>query len=169
MGLAGGTRYSGRTDRIDFVTAGRPSLLTPELVARAKGIAAKGGAPQTIADACGVSLRTVERWMQEGREEKSELAIDFWRGIQEGQHIAEIDALEKILASKEPRDLQWWLTHHPRTRETWSDAAADRRTERKTMATVLEAVAAVELPAELEQALLLQMQARGLGTQAPEG
>lgn len=151
------------------MTAGRPSLLTPELVARAKGVAAKGGAPQTIADACGVSLRTVVRWMQEGREEKSELAIDFWRAIQAGQHEAEIAAIGRVLNSQDPRDAQWWLTHHPRTRETWSDAAADRRTERKTMATVLEAVAAVELPAELEQALLLQMQARGLGTQAPEG
>lgn len=144
---------------------GRPSLLTPELVATAKKIAAMGGAPQTIADACGVSLRTVVRWIQEGKEQKSELAVSFWRAIQEGQHAAEIAAIQKVLESQDPRDAQWWLTHHPRTRETWSDAAADRRAERKTVATVLEAMAAAGLPADLEQALILQMQARGLGAQ----
>jgi hypothetical protein len=31
------------------------------------------------------------------------------------------------------------LTHAPRWRETWSDAAAERRTERRTMALVLQA------------------------------
>jgi len=144
---------------------GRPSLLTPELVASAGNIAAMGGAPQTIADACRVSLRTVMRWIQEGKEQKSELAISFWHAIQEGQHAAEIAAIQKVLESQDPRDAQWWLTHHPRTRETWSDAAADRRAERKTVATVLEAMAAAGLPADLEQALILQMQARGLGAQ----
>ena len=132
-------------------------------------VAAAGGAIPTIADACGVSVPTVKNWMRQGKEQQSPESIAFLSAIQEGTHTAEIEAIKKVCASRDPRDAQWWLTHHPRTRETWSDAAADRRAERKTMATVLEAVAAVDLPAELEHALLLQMQARGLGTQAPEG
>lgn len=132
-------------------------------------VAAAGGAIPTIADACGVSVPTVNNWIRQGKEQQSPISIAFLYAIQEGTHTAEIEAIKKVCKSRDPRDAQWWLTHHPRTRETWSDAAAERRTERKTMATVLEAVAAAGLPAEFEQALLLQMQARGLGTQAPEG
>jgi C4-dicarboxylate-specific signal transduction histidine kinase len=65
--------------------------------------------------------------------------------------------------------ITWLLTHNPLTREHWSDAAAERRTERKTVGTVLEAVAAAGLPADLERNLLLQMQARGLGAAVQEG
>lgn len=98
----------------------------------------------------------------------SDLDNAFLAAIQEGQHQAEIKALAIITGSQEPRDAQWWLTHHPTTRDTWSDAAAERRTERKTVGTVLEAVAAAGLPADLERNLLLQMQARGLGAPQPD-
>ena len=84
-------------------------------------------------------------------------------------HLAEIRAIQRVTESQDPRDAQWWLTHHPTTRDDWSDAAAERRTERRTMATVLEAVAAAGLTPEQEQALLLQMQARGLGAEKPQG
>lgn len=144
---------------------GRPSLLTPEMVRIAGEVAATGGAIPTIANACGVSVPTVKNWMRQGKEQQSPESIAFLSAIQDGTHIAEIEAIKKICTSRDPRDAQWWLTHHPTTRETWSDAAADRRAERKTMATVLEAMAAAGLPADLEQALILQMQARGLGAQ----
>lgn len=148
---------------------GRPCQLTAEMVDIARRISEQGGAVATVARACGVTPKTAENWMRQAREGTgSELQVAFLRAIQAGQHEAEINAILKIVESRDPRDAQWWLTHHPTTRDTWSDAAADRRAERRTVTAVLEAIAAAELPADVEQVLLLQMQARGLGTQPPD-
>lgn len=150
--------------------AGRPSAITAEHVEIALRVSEQGGALSTVARACGTPLTTIKRWVQQAKEGTgSELYADFWAAIQEGRHKAEIRALKIITGSEDPRDAQWWLTHNPTTRDTWSDAAAERRTERKTVATVLEAVAAAGLPPELERTLLLQMQARGLGAAPQEG
>ena len=148
---------------------GRPPSITPEHVEIAFNVSSKGGALATVARACNTPLSTVKLWMQRARQGTgSDLDNAFLAAIQKGQHQAEIKALAIITGSQEPRDAQWWLTHHPTTRDTWSDAAAERRTERKTVGTVLEAVAAAGLPADLERNLLLQMQARGLGAPQPD-
>lgn len=149
--------------------AGRPSTITSDHVEIARNVSSMGGALATVARACNTPLSTVKLWMQRARQGTgSALDNAFLAAIQEGQHQAEIRALGIITGSKEPGDAKWWLTHHPTTRDTWSDAAAERRTERKTVATVLEAVAAAGLPADLERNLLLQMQARGLGAAQQE-
>jgi len=109
------------------------------------------------------------------KETGSKYETAFLQAIQEGNHAAEIRALEVItganrsILAPDPRDARWWLTHNPSTRETWSDAAAERKTERRTVATVLEAVAATALTPDQERTLLLQMQARGLGAVQGEG
>lgn len=122
-----------------------------------------------VANACKVSLSTVNLWLQHGRRGTGdELHKRFSDAIQEGHYEAEKKAVEIITSSADPRSLAWWLTHHPATRETWSDAAAERRTERRTVTTVLEAVAATGLTPDQERTLLLQMQARGLGAAPPE-
>lgn len=154
------------------MTAGRPSLLTPELVARAREIAAEGLPVALIADRLEIGRRTAHTWIQNA-DEKGEDSLEyqfrqaiFLSDAEECSNL--LSGLRKSANDGNPWSATWLLTHHPRLRDHFSDAAAERRTERKTMATVLEAVAAVELPAELEQALLLQMQARGLGTQQQE-
>lgn len=135
----------------------------------AYSVSEKGGALATVARACQIPLRTVESWIEKARNGTgSELHADFLRAIQDGRYRAEIRAIGIITGSGDPRDAQWWLTHNPTTRETWSDAAADRRAERKTVAATIEAIADSGLPPDLERRVLLNMQARGLSTMEPQ-
>lgn len=123
-----------------------------------------------VASACKVSLSTVNLWLQQGRKGTgNNLHTLFSDAIHEGHYQAERRAVDIIVGSDDPKWLAWWLTHNPTTRETWSEAAAERKTERKTVGTVLEAMAASGLTPEQERTLLLQMQARGLGAVQQEG
>jgi hypothetical protein len=145
---------------------GRPSTLTADHARIAREITGQGGALQTVATACGIPLRTIQHWMtQAQRGEGSELHQDFLRAIREGQHQAEITALTKITGSEDPRDAQWWLTHNPSTRETWSDAAAERRAVQRTLTGVVAAIDAAGLTDDQRTRLLLTMQAQGVGVQ----
>lgn len=147
--------------------AGRPSTITHEHVEIARVVSSKGGALATVARACGTSLTSVKRWIQTAKEGLgSDLHADFWAAIQEGQHQAEIRALGIITGSEEPRDAQWWLTHHPTTRNTWSDAAAERRAVNAALAPVAKALAA--LPPEQRQNLILAIQAEGGSLPEPD-
>lgn len=146
--------------------AGRPLTLTAKHVEIAREVTGKGGAMPTVATACKVPLRTIQHWItQAQRGEGSELHQSFLRAIQEGQHEAEIRALGIITGSQDPRDAQWWLTHSPSTRETWSDAAAERRAVQRTLTGVVAAIDAAGLSDEQRTRLLLTMQAQGIGVQ----
>ena len=153
--------------------AGRPSKLTPELVAKAREIAAEGLPVALIADRLEIGRRTAHTWIQNA-DEKGEDSLEhqfrqaiFLSDAEECSNL--LSQLRTSAKSGNPWSATWLLTHHPRLRDHFSDAAAERRTERKTMATVLDAVAAAGLPADLEHTLLLQMQARGLGAVQSEG
>jgi hypothetical protein len=133
-------------------------------------VSAKGGALETVATACKTPLSTVKLWMQRAREGKgSDLDNAFLTAIQEGRHKAEIRAIGIVTGSEDPRDAQWWLTHHPRTRDTWSDAAAERRAIQRTLTGVVAAIDAAGLADEQRTRLLLTLQAQGLGVQADAG
>jgi len=98
--------------------------------------------------------------MQRAREGTgSELDNAFLAAIQEGRHKAEIRAIGIITGSEDPRDAQWWLTHNPTTRETWSDAAAERRAVAAAMAPISRALAT--LPPEQRLSLTLAIEAEG--------
>lgn len=153
--------------------AGRPSKLTPELVERANGLASEGLPIDLIADRLGVGRRTAHTWVKNA-DEKGEDSLEY--RFRQAIFLADAAQCESLLSGLRQSaengnawSATWLLTHHPRLRDHFSDAAADRRTERKTVATVLEAVAAAGLPPELERTLLLQMQARGLGAAVQEG
>lgn len=144
--------------------AGRPSTLTPEHVEIARSVTEQGGALSTVASACGTPLRTVQSWLTQAKAgEGSDLHQAFLRAIQEGHHEAEIRALKIITGSKDPRDAQWWLTHNPTTRDTWSDAAAERRAVQRTLGNVVAAIESANLPDDQRTRLLLNLQAQGLG------
>lgn len=146
--------------------AGRPSTLTAEHVEIARTVAEQGGALSTVATACNTPLRTVQSWLTQAKAgEGSELHQAFLRAIQEGQHVAEIRALQIITGSLDPRDAQWWLTHNPSTRDTWSDAAAERRAVQRTLGSVVAAIEAADLSDDQRTRLLLNLQAQGLGMQ----
>lgn len=143
---------------------GRPSIITQEHVDLAFEITSKGGSQHMVARACGVAPRTVENWIQDARKGKgSQLHMEFLRNINKGTLVAERHALAMIVESREPRDHQWWLTHHPETRDTWSDVAMKQKIVENTMTSVLESITAAGLPPDTERSILLQMQARGLG------
>jgi hypothetical protein len=140
--------------------AGRPLTLTTEMVDIAFEVSAKGGALPTVARACRAPLRNVQRWIEKAKDGTgSELHDAFWRAIQDGRHRAEIRAIGIITGSEDPRDAQWWLTHNPTTRETWSDAAAERRAVAVAMAPITKALAT--LPPEQRLSLMLAIEAEG--------
>jgi AcrR family transcriptional regulator len=156
------------------VPAGRPSKLTPELVAKAREIAAEGLPVALMAARLGVGRSTASYWIKNA-EQLGEDSLEYQ--FREAISLADaekcqqlLSGLDKLATAESPSiwAATWLLTHHPRLRDHFSDAAAERKTERKTVATVLEAVAAAGLPADLEHTLLLQMQARGLGAQAAD-
>lgn len=145
---------------------GRPSTITPEHVATAREIAAIGGALPTIAAATNTPLRTIESWLERARAGTGcDLCVALLRAIQNGRADAEKAALIKITESRDTRDAQWWLTHHPTTRDTWSDAAATRREVARVMGEVCAVIEASDLTPEQQARILLSMQARGLGVQ----
>lgn len=139
---------------------GRPSKLIPEYVEIARRVSEQGGAFPTVARACSTSVSTVKRWVQQAKEGLgSDLHVEFWNAIQEGRSKAEIRALQIITGSDDPRDAQWWLTHNPTTRDTWSDAAAERRAVTAAMQPVIKAL--MTLPPEQRQSLILAIEAEG--------
>lgn len=159
--------------------AGRPTKLTTELVARAKQEAAHGFPVALVADRLGIGRSTASRWIQSA-DEKGEDSLEYQ--FREAIFLADAEKCQKLLSGLQIAavgDVEkgiapnawaatWLLTHHPRLRDHYSDAAAERRTERKTVAQVVEAVAAAGLSAEDERRVLLQIQARGLGDPAVE-
>ena len=150
--------------------AGRPSTLTAEHVEIAYRVSEKGGALATVARACGIPLRTVQNWIEKAKAGTgSDLHNAFWRSIQDGRSRAEIRAIGIITGSEDPRDAQWWLTHNPTTRETWSDAAAERRAVQQTLSTVVAGIDAAGLTDEQRTRLLLTLQAQGLGLPNADG
>ena len=140
--------------------AGRPSTITAEHVEIARTVTEQGGALATVARACGTPLSTVKLWMQRAQQGAgSDLDNAFLAAIQEGRSKAEIRALRIVTGSEDPRDAQWWLTHNPTTRNTWSDAAAERRAVTAAMQPVIKAL--MTLPPEQRESLILAIEAEG--------
>jgi len=155
------------------VPAGRPSKLTPELVEAVKQHAEDGLPVELIAVRIGVHRFTCSRWLREADDkEEGSLHHQFRLAIlsADAEYCRTLMKGLKVQADGgNPWAATWLLTHHPRLRDFFSDAAAERRTERKTVATVVDAIAAAGLAPDDERRLLLQIQARGLGTTPVEG
>ena len=183
----GGVPSGNLSPPLQPVPAGRPSKLTTELVAKAKQEAAHGLPLALIADRLGIGRRTAQTWIRDA-ETKGEdsLEYQFRRAI----FIADAEECKNLvnclrdaaLPPPPPEGVEgaerkapnlwaatWLLTHHPRLRDHFSDAAAERRTERKTIAAVVDAIAAAGLTPEDESRVLLQINARGLEMPAVEG
>lgn len=140
--------------------------LHPDLVPRAKQLAALGLPLAVIAQALGVHRDTLRRWRSEAEPGSTEHALSA--AIQEGQtegEMALVNVILKAAQDGDTRSAQWLLTHAPAWRDNWSDAAAERRLQLALLTVVVEAIAASRLPADLEQSVLLNLQARGLGTE----
>jgi len=151
---------------------GRPTKLTTELVQAAKQHAADGLPVGMIAPLLGVHRSTCSKWIKDADEtEEGSLHHQFREAIflADAEYCRTLMKGLKVQADGgNPWAATWLLTHHPRLRDFFSDAAAERRTERKTVATIVDAIAAAGLSLDDERRVLLQIQARGLGTTAAD-
>jgi hypothetical protein len=151
------------------VAGGRPTALTEDLIPRAAEVAAICPSHRAIGRAIGVHHCTVRDWIQKGEDPNSpELFQRFSAAIHEALLMAEIRLADKV-ATGEPKDAAWMLTHSPFFRDEWSDAAAERRAIQRTLAGVVAAIDAAGLADEQRTRLLLTIQAQGLGVQADAG
>ena len=176
----GGVPSGNHSPPLQPVSAGRPSKLTTELVAKAKLEAGHGFPVALIADRLGIGRSTASRWIQNA-DEKGEDSLEYQ--FREAIFLADAEKCQNLLSGLQVAAVgdpangiapnawaaTWLLTHHPRLRDHFSDAAAERRTERKTIAAVVDAIAAAGLTPEDESRVLLQINARGLEMPAVEG
>jgi hypothetical protein len=159
--------------------AGRPSKLTADMVEKARQEAKHGLPLPMIADRLGIGRTTAKNWVRNA-DEKGEDSLEYQ--FRAAIFIADAEECKNLVSclrdaalpppppeGQQRRDpniwaATWLLTHHPRLRDHFSDAAAERRAERKTVSTVMDALAAAGLTPDDERRVLLQIQARGLGT-----
>jgi hypothetical protein len=141
-------------------------ILSAELIARAGELAALGLPIPSVAEACGVSPSGFRAWMKRARDgEGTALEVALLEQIQAGQVEAEQTLLLRVLSSSREdwRAAAWCLTHHPRHRDQWSDAAATRREVQRVLGQVVVAIESCRLPEEQKQEVLLSLAARGIG------
>lgn len=152
--------------------AGRTSIINAKHVEDAAKLAAAGLTISKIALSLGVNERTVYAWMREGKTcADTDLRAQFRQVIHEGwinTGQGYLNSLKQHAANGTTAAATWFLTHHPFFRDDFSDAAAERRVEKRTVSEVLEAIAAAGLSPDDERKVLLQIQARGIGAPAVE-
>lgn len=152
---------------------GRPSLLTAAMVKGAGTMAETGATVTMIAASLGISRKTAHCWIKEGKDlPDDDLRAQFRNTIHEGWIKTGknyLTNLKEQSSNGSTTAATWFLTHHPFFRDDFSDAAAERRTERKTVAAVVDAIAAAGLTPEDERRVMLQINARGLETHEGEG
>ena len=138
--------------------------LPPDAPERARKLAALGLPLASIAAALGVHRCTLTEW----RQTEPDLADAIQEGRQQGE-AALVERLHKLAKGGDARSAQWLLTHSPDWRESWSDAAAERRAVQRTLTSVVVAIDAAGLTDDQRNRLLLTMQAQGIGVQQGEG
>lgn len=151
--------------------AGRPTVLTAELVDKAAELANDGLPLDMIADAIGVHVNTCRNWLKAAREgDPCDLKQAFLWAISRAQRNWTKSLVGSVRAAADEGNAwaaTWMLTHHPAMRDHFSDAAADRRVERRTVSETIAAIMAAGIPPEHERRILDFMDARGL-TGEPE-
>ena len=148
-------------------------MLTASMVKGAGTMAETGATVTMIAASLGISRKTAHCWIKEGKDlPDSDLRAQFRNTIHEGWVNTGKNYLSNLKGQSSNGSTAaatWFLTHHPFFRDDFSDAAAERRAERKTVATIVDAIAAAGLTPDDEHRVLLLIQSRGLETPAAEG
>lgn len=149
---------------------GQPTKLTEATLQEAGRLSAIGCSITTIAQSLGVDRGTIYNWLKKGEASETDLHVRFFNVIHSSAGSVEarcLSALDRAVRSEEARDstpaAQWMLTHHPKLRERWSDAAATRRELDRLLAAVAQGVANSGLTPEQQQQVVLSMQAAGAG------
>ncbi len=155
-------------------TGGTPRRkLTAEKVERAEELTALGLPMLSIAQALGVNRCTLREWIAAGLEPdaselESALAAAIQRGRVEGEEQL-VKHLHKMAEKGDTRAATWLLSHSPRWRSEWSDAAHARRQVERVVGMF---VAALEedrtLRPEQRERVLLSVRAQGLALAAED-
>jgi len=152
--------------------AGRPTKLTPELVEQTRALARQGLPLGIICANLGIDPSTGHRWIKDAKDtggECPELKLQFCKAIHESSMALakrHINNLNDQSDNGSTHAATWMLTHHPATRDHFSDGAATRREIFNVLNMVGQVIQRSELTPEQQDRLLLQMQAVGLGTPA---
>ena len=148
--------------------------LTAETVNRAGELTALGLPMLSIAQALGVNRCTLREWIAAGLEpDASELEAALAAAIQRGRAEGEerlIRSLHQMAVDGDSRSATWLLTHSPRWRDHWSDAANARREVEKVVTRLVQALSEEPtlLPAQRER-ILLRLRAKCLAPAAGDG
>lgn len=145
--------------------------LTAEKVKRAEELTALGLPMLSIAQALGVNRCTLREWIAAGLEPnaselESALAAAIQRGRVEGEERL-LQHLHKMAEKGDTRAATWLLSHSPRWRGEWSDAAHARREVQRVVQMFVQALEqdSTLLPTQRERVLLF-VRAQGLALQA---
>jgi hypothetical protein len=137
------------------------------MVNAAGAMAATGLTITSIAASLGINRKTAHEWIKEGKNApEDDLRAQFRNALHQGWIDTGRNYLKNLKeqsANGSTTAATWFLTHHPFFRDDFSDSAAERRTERRTVAGLIDAIAAAGLAPEDERRVLLQIQARGFG------
>lgn len=144
--------------------------LTPELIEKAAALAATGLPVPSVAEACGVSASGFRAWLQRARQGDGDgLEVALLERIQAGQVEAEQNLLNRVVehSRQDWRAAAWCLTHHPRHREMYGDAAALRREQERVLGLVATGIQSSGLSIEQQQRLITALLATGVAL--PQG
>jgi hypothetical protein len=145
------------------VAGGRPTKLTEDLLVEVEKLCSRGLPDCMVRAVADVSDRTWKRWLEAAETaEPDSLHYRFRRITQSG--VAKVNSrylgyLHEQAENGNVNAITWYLTHHPKLREVWSDAAAERRAVAAAMAPVSKALAT--LPPEQRLSLVLAIEAEG--------
>jgi hypothetical protein len=98
--------------------------LTQDVIAKTRQILGNGGYAETVFTTLKIGKATYYRWLARGERARKGVYRDFWDAVMEATGVAEINALQIVTQSKDPRIAAWFLEH--RFPERWG-----RRVERK--------------------------------------
>lgn len=147
--------------------------LTAEKVKRAEELTGLGLPILSIAQALGVNRCTLREWIAAGLEPAaSELEAALAAAIQRGRVEGEqrlLQYLHKMAEKGDTRAATWLLSHSPRWRDEWSDAAHARREVNRVVGLFIEALQQDHtLLQEQRERVLLSVKAQGLALQAAD-
>ena len=129
------------------------------------------GLPESVAAvAAGIPYGTVREWMAAARAGRGGLYAELSAAIQRARAKAEAIAIGQVrrAGADDWRAASWWLTHHPATRDRWSDAGAVRTAEANLLAKVVSVLQAEVPDLQQRHRLLTALVAAGCGPM-PEG
>ena len=147
--------------------------LTSEAISRAAELVRIGAPMASVAQGIGVHRSTLWEWIRAGTEPgatglEADLADAITRARVEGEETL-LQRLHQLAEKGDTRAATWLLSHSPRWRDTWSDAAQARREVQRTVQLF---VAALEeepsLQPEQREKILLRARSKGLALAAED-